>query len=288
MQSEPRGVSPRKIAHLQRWHTPHGSDKQSTHFGNNEMPRTQLLISVRSAAEATIAVDNGADWIDIKDPSRGSLGMASIETMTSIVAAVAGRVPVSAALGELIEQPMITALPQGISHAKMGLHSAGLRPWQQQLKQTFAKLPTIAPIAAAYVGPSVRGQPPTPSPQQVLQWAIDHRAAGVLLDTYAKSAGNLLTFCDTAWLRSFIDRAHAARLIVALAGSLSGDALMKALALNPDVIAVRGAACIASQREQSIDPHRVRALASLVSAHRAASVGPHQKRTPQPVMRGEG
>ena len=252
------------------------------------MPRTQLLISVRNAAEANIAVENGAEWIDIKEPSRGSLGMASIEAMTSIVSAVAGRRPVSAALGELIEQPLITALPKGISHAKIGLHSAGLRPWQQQLKQTFATLPGIAPIAAAYVGQAAPGQPPTPSPHQVLQWAIDHRAAGVLLDTYSKSSGNLLTFCDIAWLRSFIDRAHAGRLIVALAGSLKGESLTSALSLRPDVIAVRGAACIADQREQSIDPQRVRLLASQVNSHRAGNSGPHHRRAPLPAMRGEG
>jgi len=252
------------------------------------MPRTKLLISVRSADEAMIALDNGADWIDIKEPSRGSLGMATTATMSAVVAAVAGRVPVSAALGELIEQPMIAALPKGISHAKVGLHSAGLRPWQQQLKQTFARLPGIAPIAAAYVGPGEAGQPPTPSPQQVLQWAIDHRAAGVLLDTYEKSAGNLLSFCDTAWLRSFIDRAHAARLMVALAGSLRGDALTAALKLQPDVIAVRGAACVAGQRQQAIDPQRVRSLVSLISTNRAAGNGPLHGRTPQPATRGEG
>jgi len=251
------------------------------------MPRTQLLISVRNAAEAILALESGADWIDIKEPSRGSLGMASHETMTSIVSAVACRLPVSAALGELIEQPIVSSLPDGISHIKIGLHSAGLRPWRQQLKQTFAKLPGIAPIAAAYVGPATPGEPPTPSPHQVLQWAIDHRAAGVLLDTYAKSAGNLLTFCDTAWLRSFIDRARAGRLIVALAGSLKGESLLTALSLGPDVIAVRGAACIADQREQSIDPQRVRVLASQVSAHRAVSNGPHHRRAPLPVMRGE-
>ncbi len=252
------------------------------------MDRTKLLISVRNADEAMIALEGGADWIDIKEPSRGSLGMASIETMSSIVTAVAGRAPVSAALGELIEQPNVTALPAGISHAKMGLHGAGPRPWRQQLQQTFAKLPGIAPIAAAYVGPGVSGGPATPSPRQVLQWAIDHRAAGVLLDTHSKSAGNLLTFRDIAWLRSFIDRAHAARLIVALAGSLSGESLTTALALGPDVIAVRGAACIDHQREQSIDPRRVRDLASQVSSRRAGSAGPHHRRAPGPTMRGEG
>ncbi len=37
---------------------------------------TRLLVSVRSAAEAEIALSAGADLIDVKEPSRGSLGAA--------------------------------------------------------------------------------------------------------------------------------------------------------------------------------------------------------------------
>ncbi|MBY0228781.1 MAG: (5-formylfuran-3-yl)methyl phosphate synthase, partial [Gemmataceae bacterium] len=33
-----------------------------------------LIVSVRSADEARIALENGADLIDVKEPSRGALG----------------------------------------------------------------------------------------------------------------------------------------------------------------------------------------------------------------------
>lgn len=252
------------------------------------MGSTRLLISVRNPAEALAALENGADWIDVKEPLRGPLGMAEPRVIEAIVAAVAERAPVSAALGELTEQPDATRLPAGISHAKLGLQSAGLRPWQQQLAMTFAKVPRIAAVAVAYAGTMRKGDVPTPAPREVLQWAIDHRAAGILLDTHQKSSGNLLDFCDVAWLRSFIDRAHAARLFVALAGSLRGAALTTALTLKPDLIAVRGAACIAEQRLQPIDPKRVRQLASIIAAHNAATAGPTHRRSPASVSRGEG
>ncbi|MEK6259990.1 MAG: (5-formylfuran-3-yl)methyl phosphate synthase, partial [Planctomycetota bacterium] len=50
--------------------------------------RPRLLVSVRSPEEALAAIEGGADILDVKEPTRGSLGMANIE----IIAAIARRV----------------------------------------------------------------------------------------------------------------------------------------------------------------------------------------------------
>ena len=63
---------------------------------------TGLLVSVRSAAEARIALEAGADLIDVKEPRRGALGAADPAVWKDVCRAVAGRVPVSVALGELV------------------------------------------------------------------------------------------------------------------------------------------------------------------------------------------
>src|SRR5690242_4202542 len=62
-----------------------------------------LLVSVRSPAEAVAALEGGAALIDVKEPSRGPLGRADEDTITAIVQTVAGRRPVSVALGELLD-----------------------------------------------------------------------------------------------------------------------------------------------------------------------------------------
>ena len=64
---------------------------------------TRLLVSVRSADEALQAVAAGVDLVDVKEPSRGSLGRADWSQTLAILRAVAGRRPVSAALGELVD-----------------------------------------------------------------------------------------------------------------------------------------------------------------------------------------
>lgn len=63
----------------------------------------QLLVSVRNAEEAVQAADSGADIIDVKEPEFGSLGFAGGATIREVVDAVAGRIPVSAALGECLD-----------------------------------------------------------------------------------------------------------------------------------------------------------------------------------------
>ena len=66
----------------------------------------QLLVSVRDVNEADAAIAGNADIIDVKEPARGSLGMASLESIAAIVSRCRNEQNAphcSAALGELQE-----------------------------------------------------------------------------------------------------------------------------------------------------------------------------------------
>ena len=67
------------------------------------MSRPSLLVSVRCADEVASAVSGGAEIIDVKDPSQGSLGMASPETVAACSAAVPDCFIWTLAGGELLE-----------------------------------------------------------------------------------------------------------------------------------------------------------------------------------------
>ena len=63
-----------------------------------------LLVSVRSRQEAAAALAGGADIIDVKEPSQGSLGRAAASVIDDISRFVRNQSPdtlVSAALGEV-------------------------------------------------------------------------------------------------------------------------------------------------------------------------------------------
>ncbi len=230
----------------------------------------RLLVSVRDAAEAREALAGGADLIDVKDPNRGALGAADTQAIEAVVAAVRGRKPVSVAAGEWDGAGM-AELPAGVCYVKIGLAGAKGRNWQQALAQRFMGLQPAAPIAAAYAdGPRVAA----PAAQDVLDWAIGHGVTGILIDTAVKDGSHLFDWVASPTLAAWIERARRYGLLVALAGSLRGQVFERAIDLDPDIVAVRGAACTHGDRTGSVSRGCVARLAGLISARNAPAVQP--------------
>jgi hypothetical protein len=231
----------------------------------------KLLVSVRNAAEAEAALAGGADLIDVKEPKRGSLGAADARTLAAVVAAVAGRRPVSAALGELRESfwKGPPALP-GLAYVKWGLagfrrHAAPL--WQWELTCAVRRLAEVNPacraVAVAYADWERALAPP---PDEVFALAAQLKLGAFLLDTWGKDGGTLLDWLPAAEVGRLCERGRAAGLPVALGGSL-GPAQMAALAAaRPDWFAVRGAACRDGDRAAAVEAGRVRQLAEMLTA----------------------
>jgi uncharacterized protein (UPF0264 family) len=224
---------------------------------------TRLLISVRSADEAQIAADGGADLVDVKEPSHGSLGAASVDTIRAVIDRLAGRVPLSAALGELLEGVLLPPTFAGqLRYAKFGLAGCSSRAdWRTRWQRAVNDLPQqVTPVAVAYADWRAAR---APDPESVLTTAQSLGCGAILLDTHDKSAGSLLDHCALADLRRFIQKSRRASLVCVLAGSLGLSEICKIVPLAADYVAVRGAAC-AGDRGAPIDARRVRRLVALV------------------------
>src|SRR5262245_46480914 len=102
-------------------------DSSARHPEPRPPAATGLLVSVRSVAEARIALEAGVDLLDVKEPNRGPLGRADWQVIADVARCMAGRVPMSAALGELRDGATWAGLPEGVAFAKLGL--AGCRQW---------------------------------------------------------------------------------------------------------------------------------------------------------------
>jgi (5-formylfuran-3-yl)methyl phosphate synthase len=231
---------------------------------------SRLLVSVRSCEEAAAAIDGGTDILDIKEPSRGSLGMSDIGGIRSIaefVARACPAVPVSAALGELSEwrRPTvdIPRLPDELTFAKLGLSGLGSKPeWRTewlQVRNLFDKQRArrIAWVAVAYADERIAQSPPL---DEIITAALETDCAGLLIDTFSKSGRTLTDCIDAATLRSFADRCHSAGLFFALAGSLGETSLKDLVDVEADVIAIRTAACENQRRDGRICPNQVAAF----------------------------
>lgn len=223
---------------------------------------TRLLVSVRNAAEARVAVDAGADLIDVKEPDRGSLGAADLPTLREVCRAVAGRRPCSAALGELLDLSFSPdELPPGFSYAKLGLAGcAGRTGWQSEWAAALATFPAdVQSVAVVYADWEAAA---APNPEAVLDAAAEQGCAALLIDTYQKRGLGLFDLLPAGHLTPLLARARSHGMLTVLAGSLTPESIPAALSLSPDFVAVRGAAC-AGDRRSAISAHRVNALARI-------------------------
>lgn len=222
----------------------------------------RLLVSVRSAEEARLALTGGASIIDVKEPANGPLGRSSFETWRAIRDALPPGVKSSAALGELTEwlgedRPAVppSALA-GFSYVKVGM--AGVGPnWAEEWAQLSGLLNArrVGWIAVVYTDWKAAG---SPSPTTMLN--ADFNYVGVLFDTWDKSK-------PAAWTPELLDAAEGFRgrgSMLAVAGSLTVDRLDEIAPFRPDIVAVRGAACEGGVRNREIDSRRVAELVSLV------------------------
>ena len=252
-------------------------------------PAPRLLVSVRNVAECEAALLGGADWIDFKEPHHGALGPVAVAEALRMVAHLAGRRPLSAALGELLDPHEPTGAPllavPGIDVVKLGLAGCGLRNdwaprWQAALQQAMQHGKHLA--AVIYADWSAAA---APAPAAVLDLALASRARFLLVDTWAKAGRTSLEHFSQDRLQQLMDRARQAGLQTVLAGGLTLADFPAAVATRPDLIAVRGAACGEGPRTGSIDPLAVQKLhAALQEAplqHTAIERIPHAPESPQ-------
>jgi (5-formylfuran-3-yl)methyl phosphate synthase len=232
---------------------------------------TQLLVSVRSAAEAEAALRGGAALIDVKEPAHGSLGRASDEVIADVVRVVAGRRPISAAMGELLDAPGNVCPPNDmpLTFVKWGLAGYTDRPaavWRSALRRTLCELTgrqlSCRTVAVAYADWQ-RAQ--APIPEEVCHFAVENGIGACLIDTWQKDGSTLLDWLSLQEIEHLQKSCRTAGVPMALAGSLGRVEIRLLLPLRPDWIAVRGAVCQGRQRSATVDEGKVRQLALLLS-----------------------
>ena len=226
----------------------------------------RLLVSVASEADALAALAGGADIIDAKDPLAGALGAVHLEVLRAIHAVVAGRRPVTAALGDAADEVAIERAADAFTAAGADLVKVG-----------FGGV-TGRADRPARLGRGARGEDRRPQRRRhrgcvrrrgargessliSSSWAA-LGAAGVLLDTADKSGPGLRALVAPRTLAAWVTSAHEAGLLVALAGQLTADDLAFVREAGADIAGVRGAACHGG-RTGRVEADRVRRLRTL-------------------------
>ncbi len=252
----------------------------------------KLLVSVISAQEARLALDGGADIIDVKDPGEGALGAPSPRVLAEVVRVLGGAVPVSVALGDLPNLPHTAALAArgaaelGAGYVKVGLR--GVRDPAGAVALMRAVADAVGPgvhgsgvqvIAAAYADAGAL-DPPALAPRHLPEVVAGAGIAGALVDTFVKDGRGLYGWCSEPELVELIARTRATGASFGVAGQLTRSQLGRVAA---DVVGVRSAVCRGGDRGADLEAPLVAAAVAELRAAVPAS-GPRPDGA-QPVAR---
>jgi (5-formylfuran-3-yl)methyl phosphate synthase len=221
---------------------------------------TLMLASVADAAEAEIALIEGADIIDLKDPAQAPLGSLDHATLRAAVATVAGRRPVSAVTGNLeLRAASIVAAAEKLVAAGVDYVKIGFFPGEaaeasiEALRPVAANVNLVAVIFADL-----------PHDFSILARLCAAGFKGAMLDTANKGRLRLIDHVDIAGLKTFVDLCHDAKLLAGLAGSLEAPDVARLLPLGANILGFRSALCGAHERTKRIDAAQVKLVRELI------------------------
>ena len=222
---------------------------------------TMMLASVRSLDEALIALDGGADLIDLKEPSRGALGALDHAAVRICVQAIDGRRPVSATIGDLPSmdpQSMTAAVERmaatGVDFIKIGFFS---HPQAFDCATALSKLTSRARLVAVLFADETYDL-------ALVDELAGNGFSGAMLDTAHKTGKTLRDWRTENELEEFVTRGRNRQLLTGLAGSLRREDIPQFLAIGPDYLGFRGALCRNGNRGQVLDQEAFAAIRAAI------------------------
>ena len=229
------------------------------------MAGVRFLVSVTDPIEARDAARGGADIIDVKDPATGSLGEAPAAQVRAIREIAPPDIPVSAALGDgpfethAVARAADLLSACGAKYVKVGLRHTARDAARDLLRAIRRGLPAETGLIAVGFADFLRARCPAPADLPALAAAAG--ADGCLVDTLVKDGQGLFRWLDDDALTALVAECRARDLLCGLAGSLAAADFPRLAAIRPDIVGVRGAACVGDRVSGRISADRVAALA---------------------------
>ena len=242
-----------------------------------ESSTPELLVSVRSAAEAELALDLGVDWIDLKEPNSGALGPADPNTAAEVAKILKNHPRTSAALGELqeVKSTDAIALAEHFKVLKVGLSNCGSNEaWPRlfahitQLLESGCGNPcSLVPVI--YADWEKCDAVPATNVLDFLQTQLTN-ARFVLIDTFCKDGSTMQDYLNLKEeLLPLILRCNRIGVGVVLAGSLRLEDIPGLRSTGAMALGFRGALCD-KDRNSGLSRQKMREAVSLFNTCQTA------------------
>jgi (5-formylfuran-3-yl)methyl phosphate synthase len=217
---------------------------------------TKMLASVNNLAEAKIVLAEQVDIIDLKDPLSGSLGRLPTAKVAEIVGWVNQRCPISATIGDLPMQPdLIGEAVKQMAETKVDFIKIGIESNKAGINLIRAL--TALTGNCSLIAVLFADQQPNFGVLDNLKQA---GFAGVMLDTFAKSAGSLTDIYATDEIAGFVTQVKSRDMLCGLAGSLALSDIGGLLPMQADYLGFRGALCRGGMRTGELESSAVQCI----------------------------
>ncbi len=208
----------------------------------------KLLVSLWKIDELKEVINNDyVDIVDVKDPSKGSLGFPQIEVVQKVVSTLKDR-EVSIALGDVKSRNEIISTVKlyvdkypDVDYVKIGLE---VNDKDEAISIVRIVKDYVVNSKIILVGYGDYKVIRCIKPRNLVDIAYKLDVHGVMIDTRLKIRKSLLEYLSVNELSEFTSLARDCNLDVALAGKLGIKHIPKVLKLSVDVLGFRTAACI--------------------------------------------
>ena len=218
---------------------------------------TQLLISVTSVAEAQVALENGVDIIDLKEPAAGALGALPLNQIEAIIDFVNGQKLVSATIGDVpMQAEVIFDCVTKLANTKVDFIKIGFFQ-RDNYQSTLDKLKSITAKGVKLIAVLFAEYEYSDGLIKAIQQAGFN---GVMLDTVQKNGNTFMYHRSAVDCKEFAKKVLELGMSFGLAGSLQLQHVVAAKKLNPTYIGFRGGVCDEDKREFGLNSGKIRAI----------------------------
>ena len=216
-----------------------------------------LMVSVQNLEEALQALKGGADIVDVKNLQEALVGSAHPHIVRDVRNAIPMETHASVTLGVVPHQvgtvamAVYTAGVVGATSVKVGFMDHEYELAEEILHASKLALEGFDTklIGSLFADNALFGGL---EPHHMNKLAKATNCDGWLIDTLTKDGRNLFDFVREEELKEMVLEGKEAGMSTALSGHLTLGDLDELARINPDIVGVRGAACMKGDREARI------------------------------------
>ena len=223
--------------------------------------KINFLVSASELKEISENLLSQIDILDLKDPSKGSIGSWDYYHIKEAIKLFKEKVFISATLGDIFDNGKFEEKLNSFDNLDLDYIKFGLLSLNNE--DLFAKLRFVALeqfktklVCVVFVD----HKKSLNRVESNLKFFLDCGIKYILLDTFRKDKGSLLDFCNITFLKNFIFKCRKLDIKVGLAGGLKESQVPFLLNLKPSIVGFRSAICQSNKREASISMKNIKKI----------------------------